>query len=428
VVRPGSTAGVADLVAAARRHKVALVAQGGNTGLVGGGVPHMGEVVLSLRRLDDVGPVDRLAGQVTVGAGVRLETLQAHAAAAGLAFGVDLAARGSATVGGMVATNAGGSHVVRYGSMRSQVVGVEAVLGTGQVVSRLGGLVKDNTGYDLAQLLCGSEGTLGIVTLVRLALVPAPRDLVVGLLAVRSLAETIELASELRWALPGVRALELMTGESLRPVAEHLADPLPVTADAEAYLLVEADGGSTSVPRRADPAEDLIAAVASTVPGTAVVLDSAVATAEHERARLWRYREAHSEVAVSLARERSVIAHKLDVTLPTAGLARFCHDVVALAKERWPGSEMLLFGHVGDGNLHVNVIPPAGSAGEGIDAAVLELVMAQGGSISAEHGIGVAKKPWLERNRSVSEVDAMRAIKAALDPAGILNPHVLFGR
>ncbi|HEY3144636.1 MAG TPA: FAD-binding oxidoreductase, partial [Acidimicrobiales bacterium] len=194
VVRPGGVAEVAALVRAARSHGVALVPQGGNTGLVGGGVPLAGEVVVSLRRLDRLEPVDPLARQVTAGAGVTLATLQAAAHAVGLDFGVDLAARESATIGGMVATNAGGLHVLRYGAMRAQVLGVEAVLGTGAVVSRLAGLVKDNTGYDLAQLLCGSEGTLGIVTAARLRLVAPPRAVVTALVAARDVAAVVDLA------------------------------------------------------------------------------------------------------------------------------------------------------------------------------------------------------------------------------------------
>ncbi|MGH9113775.1 MAG: FAD-binding oxidoreductase, partial [Acidimicrobiales bacterium] len=237
VVRPASTDEVAAVVAAAREHGVGLVPQGGNTGLVGGSVPHGGEVVLSLRRLDALGPVDLLAGQVTAGAGVTLAALQAHAAAAGMAFGVDTGARESATVGGMVATNAGGTHVVRYGAMRAQVLGLEAVLGTGQVVARLAGLVKDNTGYDLSQLLCGSEGTLGVVTRARLRLVADDPYVVVALLGLPATAGAVALAAALRRDVAEVRALELMDGASLRVVARHLHAPPPVAPDAAAFLL-----------------------------------------------------------------------------------------------------------------------------------------------------------------------------------------------
>lgn len=429
VVRPGSTAEVAEVVAAARAHSVALVPQGGNTGLVGGSVPHGGEAVLSLRRLDSTEPVDRLAGQVTVGAGVPLSRLQGQAADAGLSFAVDLGARDSATVGGMIATNAGGLHVVRHGAMRAHVVGIEAVLGSGETVSRLSGLVKDNTGYDLAQLLCGSEGTLGVVTRARLKLLPAPGDVVVAVLALPSMGAAVELAADLRWRLPGVRALEVMAGDSLRRVADHLDVPPPVKADAASFLLVEVEGAE-------DPTEVLAGALgeATECRDRGAALDAAVATSRADATRLWRFREAHPEAAAALAAERHGVVHKLDVTLPTAKLAGFCDEVTAVIERRWPGSITLLYGHVGDGNVHVNVIEPDAAAGrdaaegapdEAIDDAVLAAVVERGGSISAEHGIGVAKKRWLARNRSAGEVAAMRAVKRALDPDGILNPNVL---
>ena len=410
VVRPASTEDVAALVAAARRHHVALVAQGGNTGLVGGAIPQgPDQVVVDLRRLSVLEPVDELAAQVTVGAGATLAALQAHARTAGLRFGVDLGARDSATVGGMVATNAGGLHVVRFGAMRSQVVGVEAVLGTGAVVSRLSGLVKDNTGYDLAQLLCGSEGTLGLVTKVRLRLVPPPGEQVVGLLAVETVATAVALAALLRRHLPGVQALELMDGDSFRLVAEHLGVPPPVAPDAGAFLLVEVEGTS-------DPTESLARALAN-----ADVLDAAVATTGGDRARLWRFREAHAETAATFG-----VVHKLDVTLPTAAFADFCVEVRAQVAAKWPDAVTLLFGHVGDGNIHVNVVLPDEGVGDELDDLVLGLVVDRGGSISAEHGIGIAKKRWLSRDRTPDELAAMRAVKAALDPDGILNPDVLF--
>jgi FAD/FMN-containing dehydrogenase len=408
VLRPGTTAEVAEVVGLARRHLVALVPQGGNTGLVGGGIPLAGEVVLSLGRLQRL-DVDETAAQATAEAGVPLAALQAGAAAAGLAFGVDLGARDSATVGGMVATNAGGIHVLRYGAMRAQVVGVEAVLGNGAVVSRLAGLIKDNTGYDLAQLLCGSEGTLGIVTAARLRLVPPPGELVTALVGTSSIAAAVDAAAALRRSVAGLAALELMDGPSLRVVADHLAAPPPVAPDAGAYLLVEVDAPTDPIP-----------ALAEALDGRPGVLEAAVAIEAPDRSRLWRWREAHSEVGATLG-----VVHKLDVTLPIAALPSFCADVVKRVEQARPGAITLLFGHVGDGNVHVNVVGPAADD-TGIDDAVLGLVVERGGSISAEHGIGTAKKAWLARDRSPAEVRAMRAVKRALDPDGILNPNVLF--
>jgi FAD/FMN-containing dehydrogenase len=409
VVRPATTEQVQTLVAAARGHGVALVPQGGNTGLVGGSVPHTGaEVVLSLRRLDDLGPVDVVAGQVTAGAGVTLATLQAHAAAAGLAFGVDTGARDSATVGGMIATNAGGVHVVRYGPMRAQLLGVEAVLGTGEVVSRLGGLVKDNTGYDLGQLLCGSEGTLGVVTRARLRLLADEPHVVVAVLGLAGVGPAVSLASQLRREVGEVRALEAMEGDSMRMVASHLGADPPVKPAAGAFLLVEAAG-------RADPTPALADAIAHHAPSAEV----AVGVERAERERLWRWREAHPEAAAALG-----VVLKFDVTLPAAAIAEFCARVSARLGSAWPGATTFLYGHVGDGNIHVNVVGPEPDDAA-VDDAVLELVVTLGGSISAEHGIGVAKKSWLARDRSTAEVAAMRAIKRVLDPDGIMNPGVL---
>jgi FAD/FMN-containing dehydrogenase len=409
VVRPATTDQVESLVLAARRHGVALVPQGGNTGLVGGSVPRDGaEVVVSLRRLDDLGPVDVLAGQVTVGAGVTLAALQAHAATAGLAFGVDTGARESATIGGMIATNAGGVHVVRHGPMRAQVVGVEAVLGTGAVISRLGGLVKDNTGYDLAQLLCGSEGTLAVVTRTRLRLVADEPHVVVALLALPGLREAVSLAADLRDEVAEVRALEVMEGESIRVVASHLGADPPVAPDAAAFLLVEAAG-------RVDPTPALAAAIGHYAASAPV----AVGVERAERERLWRWREAHPEAGAALG-----VVLKFDVTLPAAAIAEFCARVSATLAAGWPAATTLLYGHVGDGNIHVNVVGPDPDD-DAVDAAVLDLVVDLGGSISAEHGIGVAKRSWLARDRSAAEVVAMRAIKHALDPDGVMNPGVL---
>ena len=408
VVRPADTTEVAALVAAARDHGVGLVPQGGNTGLVGGSVPHAGEVVLSLRRLDALGPVDLLAGQVTAGAGVTLAALQAHAGAAGMAFGVDTGARDSATVGGMVATNAGGIHVVRYGAMRAQVVGLEAVLGSGEVVARLAGLVKDNTGYDLSQLLCGSEGTLAVVTRARLRLVADEPHVVVGLLGLPTTGDAVALAAALRRDVAEVRALELMEGDSVRVVAEHLDARPPVTPDAGAFLLVEAAG-------RSDPTAALAAAIDRNAGGA----PAAVAVDRAERERLWRWREAHPEAAAALG-----VVLKFDVTLPTAAIADFCATVTDRLVAGWPAATTLLYGHVGDGNIHVNVVGPAADDEE-VDDTVLGLAIERGGSISAEHGIGVAKRRWLERDRTPPEVAAMRAIKRALDPDGVLNPGVL---
>jgi FAD/FMN-containing dehydrogenase len=407
VVRPADGDEVAAVVAWCAANDVAIVPQGGNTGLVAGGVP-VGDaddaVVLSLRRLDGLEPIDALAGQLTAGAGVTLAALQQHVTGTGWAFGVDLAARDSATVGGLAATNAGGIRVVRHGSMRAQVVGVEAVLGDGSVVRHLGGLVKDNTGYDLAGLLVGSEGTLGVVTAVRLRLVPDPPERVVVLAAIPTVAEAMVVAAALRQQVAGLEAIEAVLGDGIALVAEMFDLPAPLPAEGGVAVLAEWAGPG-------DP-PDALADLLTAYP-------SAAADDPAGRARLWRYREAMSDAIARVG-----VPHKLDVTLPAAALAAFADAVPAVIAAAAPGARTHLFGHLGDGNLHVN-ITGVDPDDERVDDAVLQLVAEHGGSISAEHGIGRAKAAWLALSRSPAEIAAFRAIKHALDPAGILNPGVL---
>jgi FAD/FMN-containing dehydrogenase len=408
VVRPADTAQVAAVVRACAAAGQPLVVQGGNTGLVGGSVPAGGEVLLSLTRLTSLGPVDAAAGQVTAGAGVTLASLQSHARAADLDFGVDLAARDSATVGGLVATNAGGIRVLRYGSMRAQVVGAEAVLADGSVVSRLGGLEKDNTGYDLVSLLCGSEGTLGVVTQVRLRLVPRLRARAVALLALPGTGTAVTVLPALRERLPDLAAAELFLADGLALVRSYGGLPAPFPVEHPAYLVVECAG-------RADPTDALVEAV-SEVEG---LLDATVATDSAGQRALWAYREQHTE-AISAAG----VPVKLDVSVPVGRLPELVERLPAVIAGPAPGARPILFGHVNEGNLHVNVLD-AGERGEQVTDAVLRLVAELGGSISSEHGVGRAKVPWLGLSRSEPEIAAMRAIKGALDPHGLLNPGVL---
>jgi len=409
VVRPGSTAEVAAVMALLHEAGRPVVPQGGNTGLVGGGVPLHGEVVVSLRRLAAIDAVDVAAGQVTTGAGATLAAVDAAAAGAGLAFGVDLAARDSATVGGMVATNAGGLRMLRYGPMRAQTAGVEAVLADGRVLSHLAGLAKDNTGYDVAGLLAGSEGTLAVVTRLRLRLVPRLEHRTTGLLAFADADGALGALAVLRNRLPqSLEAAELFLAGGVALVCDHLGLPPPFGRLDPVYLLVEVSGAH-------DPTEELAAAVVDGVGDRA--LDGAVEAEPAGRARLWRYREAHTE-AINAAG----VPLKLDVTLPAGELAGFLSEVPGAVERMAPGARCVLFGHAADGNVHVNVL---GTADPAVEDTVLRLVARLGGSISSEHGIGAAKRAWLHLNRSPAEIDVFRAIKRALDPDGILNPHVL---
>jgi FAD/FMN-containing dehydrogenase len=408
VVRPSSTREVAAIVRACASAGVPMVVQGGNTGLVNGGVPAGGEVLVSLTRLTDLEPVDVLESQVTVGAGVTLERLQAHARAAGLDFGVDLAARSAATVGGLVATNAGGIRVLRYGSMRHQLTGLEAVLSDGSVVSRLTGLAKDNTGYDLTQLFAGSEGTLGIVTRVRLRLVPRLPARAVALIGLAGTEDALAVLARARSRLTTLAAAEVCYAEGTRLVRDYAKLGAPFAEPFPAYLLLECAAGT-------DPTDDLLELLGE----CAEIGDATVASDAAGRGRLWAYREAHTE-AISAAG----VPVKLDVSVPLAELPGLVAELPATVEKVAPGARTILFGHLNEGNLHVNVLEVAAAGGEVTDA-VLHLVAAHRGSISSEHGVGRAKARWLALSRSPEEIATMRRIKAALDPNGLFNPGVL---
>jgi len=409
VVRPASTADVAAIARACSAHGRPMTVQGGNTGLVGGATPpdrpEAGVVLISLTRLAAREPVDPIEGQVTVGAGVTLEALQRHAQAAGLHFGVDLAARASATVGGLVATNAGGLNVLRYGSMRQQVTGVEAVLADGTVISRLSGLAKDNTGYDLPQLLVGSEGTLAIITRVRVRLVSPESARAVALVALAGTEAALELVAAAR-THPGLTAAELFYPAGLDLVREYARLSAPFAAPAGAYLLLECAGPH-------DPTDDLLAVLED----SDVVEDATLAADPAGQAKLWAYREQHTE-AVNAAG----VPVKLDVSVPLRALPDLVGRLDATVAEVAPKARVIVFGHVNEGNLHVNVL----EADDVVVEPVLRLVAGLGGSISSEHGIGGAKASWLALSRSAEEIATMRRIKAALDPQNLLNPGVLF--
>jgi FAD/FMN-containing dehydrogenase len=408
VVSPATTEEVAAVLRTCNDARVAVVPQGGNTGLVGGSVPLHGELVVDLRRLDNIEPVDARSGQVTAQAGVTLARLQQHARGAGWQYGVDLGARDVATVGGMIATNAGGVHVLRYGPTRRQIIGIEAVLADGRIVQRLDGLEKDNTGYDLASLFCGSEGTLGIVTAARLRLVPQLAHTVVALLAFDDMDAALDAVGALRRDIDCVNAIELFFQSGLELVCSQLQLARPFSVAHDAYVLVEAAAQS-------DPTATIAAAV-DHLSGTA---DVAVATDPTMARSLWRYREAHTE-AINLIGP----PHKLDVSLPFDHFADFVRDVEARVHVVAPAARVWLFGHAGDGNVHVNVTGVAPDD-ERITAAVLRFVAELHGSISAEHGIGSAKRAYVELVRTRDEITVMRDIKRALDPSRVMNPHVL---
>jgi FAD/FMN-containing dehydrogenase len=436
VVRPGDTKDVSSVLQLCARHGAAVVIQGGNTGLVGGGVPAGGEVVLSTSRLRHIGPIDAVAGQVTVGAGVTVTAVQEAVRPLDLDFGVDFAARDSATMGGLVSTNAGGERVLRYGSTRQQVVGLEAVLADGSVISRLEALPKDNTGYDLAGLLTGSEGTLAVVTAVRIRLWPLLTHRSVALLALETTSSALAVLAALVDRLGSLESAELFLANGLALVMRHTGLPAPIPGAHPAYLLVECAD-------RVDPGDAMLEAleeVSALVPGLA---DIVMGQDAPSRAGLWRYREAHTESINAVG-----VPVKLDVAVPHAHLERALNELPGVVAQADPGAQTIIFGHLHEGNLHVNVLPGeqhraapdaashaaarhdaaevTGTSDHAVTDAVLRYVASLGGSISAEHGVGRAKTQWLGLSRSPAEVAAMRSLKGALDPAGMLNPGVIF--
>lgn len=409
VVRPGTTLEVVEVVRLCAAAGVVIVTQGGNTSLVGGSVPHDGPrraVVLSTRRLDRLDPVDTTASQVTVGAGVTIEQLQQHARLVGLDLAVDWGARSSATVGGAVSTNAGGSRVVRFGTMRSQVMGLEVVLADGSIVSQLSGLPKETAGLHLPSLFCGSEGTLGVVTAVRVRLVPLFSRTAAALVACETVEEALVLLGHLR-ALPSLDAVEVLMPEALRISAEYLGvtPPLDPVSVGRRGCFVMVDCAAHH-----DPTDEL---------ATMLEERRGVMAVGPQREVLYAIRD-HVTIAIGAAG----VPVKLDVAVPLSRLAQFAgwldDTVSAIAR----GSRLVVFGHLAEGNLHVNVLG-ADERAAAVTETVLASVIALGGAISAEHGIGVAKAHWLRRAKGDEVVDAAEAIRRALDPQGLFNPGVL---
>lgn len=408
VARPATTAEVATVVDLAASHGVPIVSQGGNTGLVGGSVPNRHDsLVLSTRRLSDISDFDPVAGRITVGAGVTLGALSEWLAGSGWRFAVDLGARDTATLGGMAATNAGGMRVFRHGDMRRQVLGLEWVAADGRIVSPLRSLTKDNTGYHLPSLLCGSEGTLGVITALRLRLIPERSNRLTALCAFDDLDDALEFAWRLRAEAPSVEVVEYLDAACVDIVHMTLGVQLPVHGRA-LILLDAADDG--------DPLDEVAGAIGRIRPAPR---DVAFAASDAQRVGLWRFRE---ELTVVLARMGPV--HKFDISVPADNISHLRARTEAGLAKLAPQATAWWFGHVCDDNVHLNVTGPDLDA-ERLEDLVVEVVLDAKGSISAEHGIGVMKAPFLGAARTPLEVETFRAIKAALDPQGILNPGVI---
>jgi FAD/FMN-containing dehydrogenase len=420
--QPATTAEVAAIVAAAARHGVPLVPQGGNSSMVGGATPPAdgAAAILSLRRMDRIRSVDAEAGFAVAEAGVILATLHDAAIAAGRRFPLTLGAKGSATIGGLVSTNAGGTQVLRFGSMRGLVAGVEAVFADGSVYDGLSPLKKDNRGYDLTQLLVGAEGTLGIVTSATLRLVPLPPARFAAWAGTDGPQAALALLRRFQAATQALESFEILPRVSLDAVLRHVPGTRsPLGGAHDWHLLIE----TTDADGAALLERELARALAD-----GLIADATIAASEAQIEDFWRIRDSISDSERALGP-----ASQHDISVPVEAMPRFMIEAAAACEARFPGTTASGFGHLGDGNIHFHV-----RAGEGTDPArwyeeevpvvtrfVDDLVVAAGGSIAAEHGIGQMKIDELERLASPARLHALRRVKAAFDPLGLLNPGKL---
>lgn len=427
ILAPGSTEQVSVIVKLAREHAVPLVPQGGNTSMVGGATPPAdgSAVILSTRRLNRVRSVDATAALAVAEAGVILAHLHEAAAAQGMRFPLNLGARGSATIGGLISTNAGGTQVLRFGTMRALVAGIEAVMPDGSIHDGLASLKKDNRGYDLKELLVGAEGTLGIVTAATLRLVPAITARAVAWAGVETPQHALRLLRRIERHTDAIESFEIVPDDSLALVLRHIPGTrAPLGGSHPWHLLIEAvqhvegeEAPSALLERLLTPAlaEGLIA-------------DAAISTSETQAEDFWKLRDSISEAERA---EGPAVQH--DISVPIESMPAFLVEAAAACEARFPGTKARGFGHLGDGNVHFHVRAPEGVDAErwyaeqapAISRHVHDLVVAAGGSISAEHGIGQMKRDELARVSSPSRMHMLRAIKAGVDPAGIMNPGKL---
>ncbi len=423
VVRPGNTAELAEVVAACAAARVAVVPQGGNTSMVGGAVPAEdgSELVISLGRMNRVRAVDPVDLTLTIEAGATLKAAQDAAEAAGCLLPLSIGSEGTAQVGGILATNAGGNTTVRYGNARDMVLGLEVVLPDGQVWNGLRRLRKDNTGYCLRQLFVGAEGTLGIITAAVLKLVPRPREVEVAFCAVASPEAALALFSRFQTHDPAaVQAFEYMSGQGMDFVLRHIPGAvLPLAAPAAHYALIELATPRPQAGLRAALEQVLEAALEEGLVGDAVIAESAA-----QRAAIWRLREEHSE-----AQKREGASVKNDVSVPVSKVPELIHRATAACLALMPGIRVVPFGHMGDGNIHFNLEQPVdmdGAAFMARDHEIMDEVCAVvrdlEGSFSAEHGVGKLKPYMMPDWRGGAELVLMRAIKGAIDPGGVMNP------
>ncbi|WP_338446220.1 FAD-binding oxidoreductase [Pelagerythrobacter marensis] len=425
---PASTGEVSALMRLCARHRVPVVPQGGNSGMSGGATPDdSGEaLVLSLRRMDAIRAIDRDARQAVCEAGVVLQTLHEAAAAERLRFPLTLGGKGSATVGGLIATNAGGTQVLRHGTMRAQVLGLEAVLADGSVFDTLTPLKKDNRGFDLKQLLIGSEGTLGVVTAATLRLLPEIGGRAVLWAGLDSISDARRLLLHCEaHAGEELEGFEVIPAHCLAAVLDHLPDARsPLAGQHRWHALIELVAGPDDADRLVGLAESMLAEAFR----AGLVEDATIAANESQAERFWLLRD-----SISPAERAIGPAMQHDISVPVERMAAFVEQAVPDVEARFPGTRAVAFGHLGDGNVHFHVLAPPGARrgeweegdGKRISAFVHDLVTGWGGSISAEHGIGQMKRDELERLGDPVALAVMRSVKQALDPHGLLNPGKL---
>lgn len=419
MLMPATTAQVSAVLKCCHRSGTGVVPQGGNTGLCGGAIPDASgeQVLLSLSRMRAIRRLDPADFSITVDAGCVLADIQSAAREAGLIFPLSLAAEGSCQIGGNLSTNAGGINVIRYGTARDQVLGLEVVLADGTIWNGLRTLRKDTAGYDMKQVFVGSEGTLGVITAAALKLYPDPGDTVTAMLAMDSAQDAVRLLAYSRKQFADrIQAFELMSERCLRYVTRNIPDSQhPFESARDWYVLLETATGG-------DP--DAVEAMLAEALEQQLAADAIVAKNVGEADAFWRLRHSISE-----AQKPEGACLKHDISLPIGRLASFLDAAQRRVAELEPAARPVIFGHVGDGNLHYNIVQPAGAdperfrtEGHRITEAVYDLVAELGGSISAEHGIGVVKKAYLQRYRHPDEIRLMRTLKTALDPLNILNP------
>ncbi|MDA9476665.1 2-hydroxyacid dehydrogenase [Bradyrhizobium sp. CCBAU 65884] len=419
VLRPGSTAEVSEICKLASEHKIALVPQGGNTGLVGGQTPHNGEVVVSLRRLDKIREVDTASNTMTVEAGVVLQIAQAKASDVDRLFPLSLGAEGSCTIGGNLSTNAGGTAALAYGVAREMALGLEVVLADGRVLGVLSKLKKDNTGYNLHNLFIGAEGTLGIITAATLKLFPKPRAIETAYVGLKSPAAALKLLTIAQSeAANALTSFELLSEMAVDFSVRHGIDVRdPLSEKHPWYVLMELSSPG-------DDARTPLETILARAMEEEIVDDAVIAANLSQRNNFWKLRE---EMSSAQKPEGGSIKH--DISVPIAAVPEFIAEANAAVVKLIPGARPVPFGHLGDGNLHYNVSQPIGAdtadflaRWHDMNAVVFEIVLRMGGSISAEHGIGVLKRDELPDVKDKTAIELMRAIKAMLDPLGIMNP------